>query len=471
MIKQYIILFILFIFPSICFPANLYVRDGATGNCTVGWDVSDACDQISTAETAASRGDTIYVADGSYTGFTLNTVASGSTVITIKKATDDDYGSGTNWSSAYGDGVAAITSGVSISTSYWTIDGVVGGGPTSWASGHGISIYSTSNILITLSGTVSDINLSHIKMYSDRGSTFIAGIKGTTGAYDNIKVAYCELSNIFGAIFHIYNWTNSTIEYSYLYANKSTAEWHSEGISSIGTNENIVIRYNLWDSIEGTAVFAGVNAGSSVNWQIYGNVFSRSETTIYYYWENPGTNQNSMSNSEFFNNTIIGINGISQGGLIVQNGENNIAYNNIWYDNDANAFGISFTHDYSYADLNVRTEGCTPACDKDPDVISGEANGWKDGGDPFESYGVDPLVADLTPSSGFFDSNPGFDTGGLVSGNDVDMNGVTRGSDGTWDMGAIEYGTAPENAIQGLTISNLQTIEDLISWNRSDGLR
>jgi len=52
----------------------------------------------------------------------------------------------------------------------------------------------------------------------------------------------------------------------------------------------------------------------------------------------------------------------------------------------------------------------------------------------------------------------------------TDKDGNTRS--GTWDIGAYEYGEAtPANTIQGVTIGNLQTIEELISWNRSDGLR
>jgi hypothetical protein len=40
--------------------ADLYVLDGASGTCTTNW--SNACDQVTTALAAASRGDTIYVA-------------------------------------------------------------------------------------------------------------------------------------------------------------------------------------------------------------------------------------------------------------------------------------------------------------------------------------------------------------------------------------------------------------------------
>ena len=412
---------------SVC-AQNIFVRADATG----AKNGSDWNNAYTSLPASLTRGATYYVADGAYGSYTFNAPASGTALIKVKKATLSDHGTDTGWQNSYGDGVAAFGA-ITFSTSYWVFDGQVGGGPYSWNSGHGFNVYSTSSNLVTLYGKVSDVSIKHTKIYSNRGTVFLSGIKATTGSCDNITVSYCEISNVFGTIFHISNWTNSTIEYSYLYNNKSTAAWHSEGISSIGTNENIVIRHNLWDSIYGTAVFAGVNNGSSNNWQIYGNIFSRSVTTIYYYWEDSGTNKNSMNNSKFFNNTIIGIGGVSQGALIVQHGSGNTAYNNIYYNNDANSFFCSFMHNYTYADLNVRSADCSPPCDKDSEVISGESNGVCDAGNPFENYSLNPLTANLkanTPS--------GYNTSDLLPGNSYDMYGNLRGSGGTWSRGAIE---------------------------------
>ena len=65
--------------------ANHFVRQGATGN---GSDWINACADFTGPCAVASlvRGDTYYVADGSYAGRTWNRAESGVSVITIKKA-------------------------------------------------------------------------------------------------------------------------------------------------------------------------------------------------------------------------------------------------------------------------------------------------------------------------------------------------------------------------------------------------
>jgi hypothetical protein len=381
----------------------------------------------------ASRGHTYYVSGESYGELTFSAPAGGTSRINIIKATTSDHVNDNGWDASWGTKEASFTNWV-INSDNWYIDGQVGGGPGSWNTGHGFNIYSTSKVLVTLTGSRSDINIRHTKGESDRTAPIGAGVKGTTGSCSNITISYCQFGNIFGVIFHINNWSNATIEYSYFYANKSTEASHSEGISSIGTNSNITIRYNLWDSIEGTAVFAGVNVGRSENWQIYGNIFSRSVTVIYYYWEVPGTNQNDMINSKFLNNTIVSIPGGSQGGVVIQSGTKNTVYNNIWYKNASNSFSISGTHDYNYAGQNIRIEDCSPPCDKNSDITGGESHGQIGSGDPFVNYNPDPLLADFTAHT-----QTGLNTNSLVSGNSVDMLGKIRGADGTWDRGALEF--------------------------------
>jgi hypothetical protein len=55
-----------------------------------------------------TRGDTYYIADGSYVTYIFDDVASGSLVITIKKATVADHGTETGWLDTYGDGQAVF---------------------------------------------------------------------------------------------------------------------------------------------------------------------------------------------------------------------------------------------------------------------------------------------------------------------------------------------------------------------------
>jgi hypothetical protein len=116
--------------------ANNYVRAGATGAGT-GADWANA---YSSLPDTLTRGDTYYIADGTYNGYWFDDPASGTTVITIKKATVMDHGTATGWSDAFGDGVATFTGSLTFSTPYFTVDGQVGGGPAGWKTGHGFRV-------------------------------------------------------------------------------------------------------------------------------------------------------------------------------------------------------------------------------------------------------------------------------------------------------------------------------------------
>lgn len=380
--------------------ATLCVRASSSGSAS-GADWNNALG----AGFTPVRGNTYYLADGSYGVFSANVATSGSTFITIKKATVVDHFIAAGWSDTLGDGVASFT-GITFSTSHWYVDGQVGGGPTAWNVGFGFVVYNAITPVVTLSGTVNHITLRHTAIGSDRGATtdpggttgngFGGGIKGTTGACSSITVSYCAITNIYGPIFHISAWTDTTVEYCYLARNRSTADWHSEGVSSISGNTNCVWRWNLWDQVEGTAIFAGVNSGSSDSWKIYGNIFSRSTTPLYYYWES-GSNKNSMSASLIYQNTIVGCGPNSQGGFVINQGTGNLAYNNLFYANDANAYEINAIHDYTCASQNIRS--ADGPFDKDGDIISGEAHGQDAAGSPFVSYNADPLRANYAATT------------------------------------------------------------------------
>src|SRR6478672_8702003 len=73
--------------------ATHYVRQGASGTGT-GDDWTNAYPNLPGTLT---RGDTYYVADGSYGNPVFDDPESGTLVITIKKATITDHGTDTGW--------------------------------------------------------------------------------------------------------------------------------------------------------------------------------------------------------------------------------------------------------------------------------------------------------------------------------------------------------------------------------------
>ncbi|MCR4275701.1 MAG: hypothetical protein NUV83_03060 [Candidatus Wolfebacteria bacterium] len=98
--------------------ANRYVRQGASGN------GSDWANAYGSLPSALTRGDTYYLATGSYgAGHIFDDAVNGTLVITIKKATVADHGTSTGWSDSYGTGQAIFTGPIIFATSYYTIDG------------------------------------------------------------------------------------------------------------------------------------------------------------------------------------------------------------------------------------------------------------------------------------------------------------------------------------------------------------
>src|SRR5690242_6729684 len=103
--------------------ANHFVRAGATGTGS-GADWTNACADFSGSCAVSSlvRGDTYYVAAGTYASHTWNRAASGTSVITIKRATAADHGTDTGWSSTFD---AQVTWGYNqqFTTGFWVFDG------------------------------------------------------------------------------------------------------------------------------------------------------------------------------------------------------------------------------------------------------------------------------------------------------------------------------------------------------------
>lgn len=440
--------------------ADHYVRAGASGN------GSDWTNAYGVLPATLVRGDTYYLADGDYGSYAFNDAENGTLVIIIRKATASDHGINTGWDTTYGDGKASF-SGIAFSASYYEFNGGTGGGPGNWNSGFGFEITRNSTVfrdngdLVTFTSAVGNIAIRHVHLYSGNKDFPLNGIKGIAGA-SNLVIAYNSIHTIYGVCFHIGNWRDVAIEYNYLADNKSTPEWHTEGISSIGTNQNITIRHNVWDRIQGTAVIAGVNSGASTGWKIYGNIFSRSMTTIAYYYES-GSNKQTMNDLEFYNNNVVNMPGVSQGGIFINQGTNNKVFNNIWYNNIANSFSIDAAHDYNYFAENRRVEGCTPTpCDKDAEAAAGETAPQIGTGSPLvNGTDLDPLNGDFHLKAA---TNPGTT---LVSPFNIDLYDAIRGGDGVWDRGACEYTTGSDTKIPAMSMDKAGAVIRITSITSS----
>ncbi len=412
--------------PGFAEAANQYVRPGATGNN----DGSDWANAYTKLPSSLKRGDTYYLAGGNYGSHTFSDALSGTTAITVKKATVSDHGIVTGWQDTYGT-TQALFSNLSFNTSNYVFDGNTGGGPGAWETGFGFKVQGTYHT-IDFPAVLSNIAIRHTDIQGGgRAESSDTDLLYLVNKYTNISVSYCFLHDVSRTM--ILSWPSGgsglTVEYS-KFARNGVAE-HREAWSA-GAESNVIVRNNQFEDIMGTGFIAIVNAnGDAANWDIYGNIF---------YWTgkytdgiiNTGVIMNRYDgaggpinvravNWHIYNNVFANIRGGSFTAQIAPEGPlgTYVVENNIWYNNVA-AGGAS---DGSLVDYNFYYANGTNAKSGANDVV-GTSSPFVDA-QPW-------LTGNWTLKAAL----PGAVLGAAYN---VDPSGATRGSDGIWDRGAMEY--------------------------------
>lgn len=411
--------------------ADVYVGPSAAGS----GNGSDWINRQACLPTAFVRNTTYWLADGDYSscgGRSINTAVSGTQRITIKKATVAEHGTSTGWSDTLGDGEALwMTNGqaFTLSTSYVTIDGSK---RDSVNSGHGIVLRKSSPNtettfgFIRLNANSNQVEIKYIEFDgvsatappADGSCNFIYSASGSTGAFVTIRYNYFH--DICQAAMVIRGWSDMLFEHNYLDTNRSTSGSHGNCISD-HAGKRMTYRYNIFkDFTRGTGCIdhLGYSPNDAEDWYIYGNVF-----------DGPGAGNGAVMCKEtasctgfrIYNNTFVNMNLSGVSGVTLKGPtSNNIAYNNLFYNNDqpARLSGIQTANYNTY--LNTRTPPALGA----NDVSNQSASS------PFVNFaGKDFRLAAAT-TAGF----------GLLSPHNTDLDGSTRGADGIWDRGAYEFG-------------------------------
>jgi len=395
--------------------ANHYIRDGASGD---GATWSSAWDSLPSTLT---RGDTYYIADGSYPGYSFDDSESGSTFITIKKATASDHGTETGWKSSYGDGAAVFTSGLSWSTGYYVIDGQTGGGPGSWKSGYGFEHHSSSSGSdIFIDYNVTNVTFKHFKLEGDGASYSGSDIIFIRRTAQDITFSYIYAYNAGrGIIFHRGDGTDSDgpVTFEYLYAGTHGVYGqgeHSE-MASLG-NPNGYEASNMTFSY---CVFTcGASTGglmyNGYNLTVHGSVFVNDGSCS---WGGNGAlatwSWGEIDNLKAYNNSFINVSRpIGEGGSGTLTGD---FKNNIFYSTTDMTLTIDqLSHSYNhYVDTVALSE-------------TGQTTG---SGDPFANYS----------NLNFSLKNATKQGTTLKSNYNKDLAGNIRGADGIWDKGAVEF--------------------------------
>ena len=451
---------------SIALGANHYIRVGATGN-NDGSDWTNAWTGIS--QVTWTRGDTYYVADGTYTDANnLDGNESGTSVITVKKATESEHGSATGWSSAYGDGVATFNEVFLFTEPYYVVDGVTGGGPGSWKTGHGFvvdqsELLGRNCVSITQNLTEAEeghITVRHVECIGNGGDLTAGNTQDGFGSYryfhTDILFEYNYIHDV-GRVFIFLRGNDITVQYNWMARNESSSNQHSEGMQvSGGTDtanlqpQNIDIRYNVFEDVEGTAVIS--------MWahdiRIYGNVVFQTSTFNSHthndglggtYFHNAGQNGNGVFSGgagtgssakiydvKIFNNTILDFGG-NRASLLNASGvlTGNEAFNNLWYNcNQIGIDGNKIAHNYNYF--------------IDSQIVS-EVNGQSGTGDPFTDRANQDFTLTLISVT-----NAGLTLADIFN---TDPAGVTRGADGNWDRGAYEVTASQPSPPRNLRVT------------------
>jgi hypothetical protein len=393
------------------FGANHYVRSGA-GGAANGNNWTDAWTALPTTLT---RGDTYFISDGTYSGsYTFDDATSGSTLITIQKATVSSHGIDTGWDDSYGDGQATWTGNWWFRSAYWSIDGVTGGGPGAWSTGLGFKIPRLLNA--NQDDNADNVTIEHVEI--DVGQVGPADARAVELRYNNgWTFRYCYIHDVGSDIFSLVAGVSDfVLEYSMLARNHQNATYHGDVIEiQYGSHSNLTVRWCYLEDVVGSYLFGSHDSATVSGYYIYGNILN---------FKNVGSGTGNgtlgrlsagsppLSTVRFYNNTISGIYSASTLGLYANLGTDIICRNNLWHEGTEGSYSFSWqdsTHDHN-THYNMPTQ-------------SGEENLT---GNPFTASASDDfsLVANTTAGED------------LGSPYNVDMMGTTRS---TWTRGAIEY--------------------------------
>lgn len=394
-----------------------YVRAGASG----ARDGSSWGNAFASVPGTLERDAIYFVAAGTYGDLALDDA--GTDWIWLSKATDDDHGTDDGWRSEYGTGTAAF-SGIDISGSNYVIEGQTGGVSDNQPGGHGFEVLFDETGILFME-PVSDIYVRHVHIHSPSITHRGTAIKGTVGSVTNFVFAYNYVHTFEGPHFHPRGWENVVIEHNFFGENNSTPEWHAEFWSDLG-NTGVTFRYNLFEDIEGTAVFAGVNSGDSHDWYIYGNVFYHCTYLLRFFYEGgSSSNKSTATGFRVFNNTVVGP---GEGTISIDQGSDNLVQNNLYYNIlEPQGYivlgGAAEYHHNQFNDCDFRVTTLDNTNEQDLT------------GDPFVGYS----------SSGLSSCDLHLSSASVVQGAELDSvysrdaEGRARGVDGHWDCGAYEY--------------------------------
>ena len=419
------------------FAANHYIRAGASGS----GNGNDWTNAYTALPATLTRGDIYYIADGTYGNYTFDDAHSGTTLITIKKATITDHGTDAGWSSTYGDGQAYLGQLIFV-RGYYVVDGQTRN--SDWEDGYGFVIDRsvTDDHAVEFAGgwyysggTPTNITLKYLYLKGKYQGANHLDLVYCIGA-DHINMQYMKIYYPSRCPILTRDSSYMLLEYTVLGGDTYTSLAHAEGWSDSNSNY-ITIRYNKFRDAWGTGVIVVLGGNTASNsWIIYGNILYATMSGI-----NTANGaiavilNNNPSNWKVYNNTIYNLQGNEQGVDLNFDGggtmTNCTVYNNLWY-NNPNAVNKANTIGYNYYSSTTHSG-------------TGETNIQNASGNPFVSTSTGDFRLIAATNAGITLNNE--TVNGILQTYNTDMLGNVRGADGTWDRGALEFqsGSSPKS--------------------------
>ena len=380
-------------------PTTFYIRDSGTSATCTDW--TNACDSL---PSVLQRGATYYIADGIYPGYTFDDPASGSTLITIKKATISDHGTNTGWDNSYGDGQAVFSTQLRFDSNDWIFDGNnqpdIYGFRLNFTATRGVDLNGRSNI------TVRNLHADGGSANSNRGFYLNSAA--------NITIEKTQVSNTGNDAFFIGNASNVVLDHLWVHSRNTIGSTHADFIENQNSNSNVTLRYSRIDFAGQNIFFGGVAPATYINYYIYGNVFFSSEGVRSGASVKALTDHsNAMGSGVYFYNNIVHQLFSAHDIKTAFTGE---ASNNIYFDLYTGMGNFWDTHTHNYFGTAIGNQDST---------------GGQIGGNPWSFTGS---------SLGNYKLNSSTISGQILSSPfNMDPTGLTRGADGSWDRGAYEF--------------------------------
>jgi hypothetical protein len=415
--------------------ANWYVRPNSSsygaGNGKTWTDAISGFSSIPWSSVAC--GDTVWLAGGNYTqALNVSKNCTSTSPVNIKRVVSSDAAQSATagWSSSFDStvNISNVSPGIVVpSGGSIYIDGRVSNGiKVNIASGGGDGAKAAT------SGNVDNLRISHLEV---AGPGCAAARSCSTAAYglnfapsnytvSNLYVGYVAVHAISEA-FRASNWRTAVIEHSNLYDIANDGVDHEDTMYSYPST-NVTLRYNFIHDVPNDGLF--FEYGGAVNFRLYGNVFYNSSYSLL------TTKAPGNYGPIYIYNNVFAAPSASNYGFLASNGvvtatDTEVA-NNVFI-NVSHDFPNAHNNAYSYTSLNGYSW---------PSKETGSFTFAGDGGLANIAGGD----AHLSATSALRNRGSALTADGSLN---VDMDGNTRGADGSWDIGAFEFPAAAANTI------------------------